>query len=394
VRNSLVLVFENSAKKRLLKYTTSMNNTGVIVINFNTKSAGVRISRNVKRTLEDLHYHVVLIENSNRKLDEKIGFTSGEYSGGNFLKDIALSLKNTFSVLAQIYNLQLDFGECKDKIVIIPMHHYLDPILFARLSLLRRSNGFKLVIWMHDVQAHPGDNRFINFIMVKSALLFGDIFVVLSENVKKRLSAVTNKAICSIVHPLDTKQELFNLDKKQRDTYDGGNGVLFLLYGRLKRYKGLERLRDAWDEYIELYPDSRLRIIGNGDRSWIESLFSASLNCFLEIGFISDQKLVEAIKSADIVVLPYSEASQSGVIPECATFRKPYVITPLEGLVEQLSTYGGGVQAADFSSSSFADSMKRVTNLTDFPSFNSLELFSWKSQMEIMLKEITKQLGS
>jgi hypothetical protein len=40
-----------------------------------------------------------------------------------------------------------------------------------------------------------------------------------------------------------------------------------------------------------------------------------------------------------VVVFPYLEASQSGILPFCVGENKKVVVTPLPGLLEQTSTY-------------------------------------------------------
>ncbi|MEM4847079.1 MAG: glycosyltransferase family 4 protein, partial [Thermosphaera sp.] len=52
--------------------------------------------------------------------------------------------------------------------------------------------------------------------------------------------------------------------------------------------------------------------------------------------YISDEKRAELFRRASIVVLPYVEASQSGVIPLAYTFEKPVIATTVGGLPEMV----------------------------------------------------------
>jgi hypothetical protein len=45
------------------------------------------------------------------------------------------------------------------------------------------------------------------------------------------------------------------------------------------------------------------------------------------------------IRNAEVVVFPYIEASQSGIIPYCVSENKKILITPLPGLLEQTMSY-------------------------------------------------------
>jgi hypothetical protein len=58
---------------------------------------------------------------------------------------------------------------------------------------------------------------------------------------------------------------------------------------------------------------------------------------------MSYSELIEEIKNSDLVIFPYTEASQSGTIPLCISLKKVVMVTPTGGLPEQVKNYKKGI---------------------------------------------------
>src|SRR4029077_14245081 len=65
--------------------------------------------------------------------------------------------------------------------------------------------------------------------------------------------------------------------------------------------------------------------------------------------FIEDHELAQLFLDADLVVLPYTEASQSGVLNVAAAFGKPMIVTDVGELAATVEPWRMGlvVQAGD-----------------------------------------------
>ncbi len=110
-------------------------------------------------------------------------------------------------------------------------------------------------------------------------------------------------------------------------------GPVILCFGVLRPYKGVDVLLDAFRglEGAELW------IVG---RPWmpIEPLKSAAAAAggtvrFVE-RFVSDSELPAYLRRADIVVLPYREIDQSGVLYTALAFGKAMVLSDVGGFSE------------------------------------------------------------
>lgn len=111
-----------------------------------------------------------------------------------------------------------------------------------------------------------------------------------------------------------------------------------LFFGRIHPYKGLKVLLQAIQLVIQHIPDIELRIAGNGNITPEESALIEQLrkNIDLHIEWIDDNEVSSLIKDVDMTVLPYIEASQSGVIPLSYSFGKMVIATNVGGLSEQI----------------------------------------------------------
>jgi glycosyltransferase involved in cell wall biosynthesis len=103
-----------------------------------------------------------------------------------------------------------------------------------------------------------------------------------------------------------------------------------LFFGLLRPYKGLDVLLDAW-KGIE---DAELWIVGM-PRMDISSLRAAAKpSVHFVPRFVSDAELPGYFRRADLVVLPYRESEQSGVLFTALAFGKPVLVSDVGGFAE------------------------------------------------------------
>jgi glycosyltransferase involved in cell wall biosynthesis len=115
------------------------------------------------------------------------------------------------------------------------------------------------------------------------------------------------------------------------DRAERPNCVLF--FGRIWAYKGLEVLIEAEPLISREIPDVCIIIAGYGES--IEKYRQAMVNPdrFEVHNYrIPDEKVAELFQSANLVILPYVEASQSGVVSVAYAFGKPVVATRVGGI--------------------------------------------------------------
>jgi glycosyltransferase involved in cell wall biosynthesis len=103
-----------------------------------------------------------------------------------------------------------------------------------------------------------------------------------------------------------------------------------LFFGLLRPYKGIDVLLEAWRE-VE---DAELWIAGMPRMDITELRASAPPNVRFVPRFITDEQLPPYFRRADLVVLPYREIEQSGVLFTALAFGKPLLLSDVGGFGE------------------------------------------------------------
>ena len=112
---------------------------------------------------------------------------------------------------------------------------------------------------------------------------------------------------------------------------------LILFFGRIWEYKGLEYLIRAEPLITSKVPKAKIVIAGVGENFDRYRRMMVHPEQFIVYNeHISDEKRAELFRRASVVVLPYIEASQSGVILVAYHFKKPVVATTVGGLPEMV----------------------------------------------------------
>jgi glycosyltransferase involved in cell wall biosynthesis len=113
-----------------------------------------------------------------------------------------------------------------------------------------------------------------------------------------------------------------------------------LFFGFIKPYKGVVHLIDAAPHLKERYGAGvKLLIVGAiyGDRRRYDDRIAASKAADiirLVDDFIPDAAIEDYFQAADVVVLPYVSATQSGIVQIAYNYDRPVVTTDVGGLPE------------------------------------------------------------
>jgi glycosyltransferase involved in cell wall biosynthesis len=133
---------------------------------------------------------------------------------------------------------------------------------------------------------------------------------------------------------------------------------LVLFFGRLWEYKGLEYLIRAEPSITARVPGAKIAIAGRGrDFVHYRQMMVHPERFVIYNEYVSDEKRAELFSRASVVVLPYIEASQSGVIPLAYRFGKPVVATTVGGLPAMVDHGRTGYLVPPRDSNSLADAI-------------------------------------
>src|SRR5258707_15408817 len=131
---------------------------------------------------------------------------------------------------------------------------------------------------------------------------------------------------------------------------------LILFFGRIWEYKGLEYLIRAEPLISARVPNVRILIAGRGeDFSRYTEMMVHPDRFIVHNEYIPEERTAEYFRRASVVVLPYIEASQSGVIPLAYSAAKPVVATTVGGLPEMVEDGRTGYLVAPRDTTNLAD---------------------------------------
>ena len=199
----------------------------------------------------------------------------------------------------------------------------------------------KIVITQHNYLQH---NKIRLRLPEKRIFQIADKIICLSTYIKNQFSPSLSHKISVIEHGNSYEKEVEYYSKKIIRKQDSNFKILFI--GNIRPYKGIELLLDSvsYLVYEQKMDNIKLLIAGKCKPDYcgkIKKIIKAKnlVNYVkFEGKFLDYDKLFEYAINTYIGVLPYLEATQSGLPYIFASLHKPMVITNVGGLPEQVST--------------------------------------------------------
>jgi glycosyltransferase involved in cell wall biosynthesis len=213
------------------------------------------------------------------------------------------------------------------------------PTLAVLGTLVKRYTPVRILFLCHHIT--PPDGGVFDLSLARTVLSRGDAFIVLSEDDYADLRrALPNAAIHLARHPT---YEVFNSRTSTREAARERLGYsdddrLLLFFGFVRRYKGLGNLLRA----LPLVPrDLDVKLLVVGEFWEAESEYRRLAEEVRVAGrvqminrYVPNEEMGNYFSAADVVVLPYLQATQSGVIQIAFGFDVPVITTSVGGLPE------------------------------------------------------------
>ena len=200
----------------------------------------------------------------------------------------------------------------------------------------RLKKGTKRISILHNVIPH--EKRFFDGYANKKFLKENEGFVVMSDIVERDLlSVLPNAKYIRIDHPVYSQFGARIEKSKARDNLKLDKNKKYLLFfGFIRAYKGLDLLLESLSQLPKDYEvivageiygsfDIYQKIIDNNSLQSRVHLFNE---------YISDDEVGVYFSASDVCVLPYKNATQSGITAISHHFDLPIVATDVGGLKE------------------------------------------------------------
>ncbi len=208
--------------------------------------------------------------------------------------------------------------EYKAVTIYLPSFHFWNYFI-ARQA---RKEGIPCFVTVHDYKTHIGErSRTVEWVQkLTMSLATNLVFLSQSETDKAVKGKFNNNKIFHLPHP--------NFDVESINKLPHNNKPNILFIGRLKEYKGFNLLIDS----IKDLDIEKLTIAGQGKTPLKSNGKIKIIN-----GYINDDKLEYLLDTHEILVLPYLEATQSGVLSLGFSKNMVMVVSDQPGLREQIS---------------------------------------------------------
>lgn len=207
-------------------------------------------------------------------------------------------------------------------VLYLPYKHFWDIPFIIIFKIL----GKKVLFTVHDGELHKGEKNLITQGLNNFRMKSASELVFLTNYVKDLVSNKfnINKVSHIIPHPI-IENKYVDLNEQKKPS----NNVLFL--GRIDKYKGVELLMDSVLEIEEHFDE--LVIAG---KSLYDIKYISHPKITVNDKYLTNREIGELLTWADLLVLPYTEATQSGVIALGIYAELPMLCTNVGGFKEQL----------------------------------------------------------
>jgi len=187
----------------------------------------------------------------------------------------------------------------------------------------------KFVTTIHDVTKHPTGSKmkYIPQGILDLPFKLSDAIIVHGESLKIQAKKIfEHKNIYSIDHGIISR---YGTGKPK--AFAKTQNILF--FGTIDKWKGVEYLVKAVPIVFKELPDASLKVAGRpSNKEYYASLLDGLNNVESLLYRQSDSEVESLFSWADILVLPYIEASQSGVLQLGISYGLPVVVTNVGGL--------------------------------------------------------------
>lgn len=209
--------------------------------------------------------------------------------------------------------------------VYFPYKHYWNLFFLWLFKLF----GKKTIMTVHDGILHEGEENRLQQILLNECIKHADELIFLTDFVRKNVQEkIDFKANYTIIeHGMFT-----DYVHTQARTHTHKPRLLFL--GRIGKYKGVEMLIEAISQLPE---DSYESLTIAGKTLYDLKIDNENSKIIFPNKWLNNSEVAQLLQESNILILPYKEASQSGVIPMGIAAAIPMVCTRVGGLPEQLN---------------------------------------------------------
>jgi len=227
-------------------------------------------------------------------------------------------------------------------------------IPFLYLAKMSKKHGIKVIIEFHNLFDHDAGKikKILSSVIINKIVKYSDLCIVHTKENSEKLENLAKHDVNGIILPLGPLNDLKHLDNPNEiyELYSLNKKKKYILmFGIVRKYKGLEYAIKAM-QFLKKpeYSDYQLLVVGE---IWINlrkekdliSKYGLENKIIFINKFIPDGHILPFFKIAEIIIYPYSSATQSGSLNFALSATKPIIATTVGGFKEILKDQVNGL---------------------------------------------------
>jgi glycosyltransferase involved in cell wall biosynthesis len=275
------------------------------------------------------------------------------------IKFIPFSLPGNKKVYASLTSMRTVVNQIKDiNPDILHIQGSGDPYFWLFYHKIKK---IPIIDTIHDAKPHPGFESFLKKFMISRA----------TKNVKKwfihgnilkdefvKLHSIRHNDVLVI------PKGHYGIFKNYTDEMFDEDEMNIVFFGNITKYKGINVLLDSVNPVIEKFPNAKFTIAGRTRKKDADSIdlsyLSNNKNFVLKNYRLTDKEVADLYQKATIIVLPYIEASQSGVLSIAFGFGKAIIATKVGALPEIIENNKTGILIESNNSEQLAEAIIKL----------------------------------
>lgn len=276
-------------------------------------------------------------------------------------------------------------------------------ILTYEISILLKKGGIRCMVTFHDAAGfHPTNKKSLkkwlhNAVLntyAKTSIRKIDVLLTLSKGSKKTMEERCPSERARI-RMMNLGAHIPNVQPRRPQELNNGNENDFLLFfGRIDKYKGLKTLFEAYIKGGEKMP--ALVVAGSGKMSNEEQSLADRTDGIIINRFMTDSEMLWLFQHSMALILPYIEATQSGIIPIAYHYGKPVIVSNVEGLTQFVEDGKTGYVCQEIDG--YVNAIYNINNVDNRNTMSKCclkyheEHFNWERNIKVLLFDILQNL--
>ena len=306
-------------------------------------------------------------------------------------------IKNLLFFSARFYLIEKQ--RIRDRFKTIQFDYVFKPIFHIWAEAIASQVSTKKIVTLcHDPVMHSGES-WIKHLLYKRHIKNSDDVVVLTRSF---IPVVSHNYGFEINHVHYMSHGLMKLYKEKQNKlkpclYDSQN-TNFVFFGRIEKYKGISVLIEAFSILKKRKKNVTLTIAGKGSIEEFGLTPGVKDKVNVINNYIPDDEVGRYFDGPNVViVLPYLDATQSGVIPIAIQYGTPIIASDTGGLREQMLDGKFGIYVKTGDAQDLANKMEYlIDNPSEFKiqkdiMQQAMKQLEWKEVVAKLMKDIEKE---